>query len=213
MRRLIWWLAAVIVLGSIGAAAAAGKTHENHFASIRIDGKKIGQVHYTVTYDAEGEVESFKTNASYSVLGFEVYSFSHDLTEHWRSGELQSLNGYANDDGDKYLVSVQRKADDFAATLNGKDLTLPPNAFPSSVWNYQITEQSLLFNVTDLRLMNVKVGKRDERVKVDGKSIEAERFDFTGDWRASLWFDQDRQLLKLEYKVKGRSVVVTLDQI
>ncbi|MDN5849376.1 MAG: DUF6134 family protein [Nitrococcus sp.] len=212
MRRLIWWLAAVIVLGLIGAAAAADKTHENHFASIRVDGKKIGQVHYTVTYDAEGEVESLKTNASYSVLGFEVYSFSDDLTERWRSGELQALDGYTNDDGDKYLASIQRKPDEFAATLNGKNLTLPPNAFPNSVWNYQITEQSLLFNVTDLRLMNVKVSKRDERIKVDGKSFDAERFDFTGDWRASLWFDQDQQLLKLEYKIKGRDVVVALDQ-
>jgi hypothetical protein len=80
------------------------------------------------------------------------------------------------------------------------------------VWHYQITEQPLLFNLSDLRLMNVKVSKRDESVKVDGKSFDAERFDFTGDWQASLWFDKDQQLLKLEYKIKGRDVVVTLDQ-
>ena len=29
-----------------------------------------------------------------------------------------------------------------------KQLTLPHNAFPNSVWHYQVTEQSLLFNVT-----------------------------------------------------------------
>jgi hypothetical protein len=212
MQRLTSWLAASLVLVLAGTATAADKTHENHFATIRVDGKKIGQVHYTLTYDEGGEVEALKTNASYSVLGFEVYSFSQDLDERWQSGELQSMDGNTNDDGDKYQASVARKPDDYTGVLNDKNLTLPHNAFPNSVWHYQITEQPLLFNLSDLRLMNVKVSKRDESVKVDGKSFDAERFDFTGDWQASLWFDKNQQLLKLEYKIKGRDVVVTLDQ-
>jgi len=212
MQRLTSWLAASLVLGFVAAAAAADKTHENHFATIQVDGKKIGQVHYTLTYDEQGEIEALKTNASYSVLGFEVYHFSQDLTERWQTGELQSMDGHTNDDGDKYQASVERKPDEYAGLLNGKGLTLPHDAFPNSVWHYQITEQSLLFNLTDLRLMNVQVSKREESVKVGGKSFDAERFDFTGDWQASLWFDQDQQLLKLEYKVDGRDVVVTLDQ-
>jgi hypothetical protein len=212
MQRLTSWLAASLVLVLAGTATAADKTHENHFATIRVDGKKIGQVHYTLTYDEGGEVEALKTNASYSVLGFEVYNFSQDLHERWQSGELQSMDGNTNDDGDKYQASVARKPDDYTGVLNDKNLTLPHNAFPNSVWHYQITEQPLLFNLSDLRLMNVKVSKRDESVKVDGKSFDAERFDFTGDWQASLWFDKDQQLLKLEYKIKGRDVVVTLDQ-
>ena len=212
MQRLTSWLAASLVLVLAGTATAADKTHENHFATIRVDGKKIGQVHYTLTYDEGGEVEALKTNASYSVLGFEVYNFSQDLHERWQSGELQSMDGNTNDDGDKYQASVARKPDDYTGVLNDKNLTLPHNAFPNSVWHYQITEQPLLFNLSDLRLMNVKVSKRQESVKVDGKSFDAERFDFTGDWQASLWFDKDQQLLKLEYKIKGRDVVVTLDQ-
>ena len=212
MQRLTSWLAPSLVLGLIGTAAAADKTHQNHFATIQVDGKKIGQVQYTLTYDESGEIESLKTNASYSVLGFEVYHFSQDLTERWQTGELQSMDGHTNDDGDKYQASVERKPDEYAGLLNGKGLTLPHDAFPNSVWHYQITEQSLLFNLTDLRLMNVQVSKREESVKVGGKSFDAERFDFTGDWQASLWFDRDQQLLKLEYKVDGRDVVVTLDQ-
>lgn len=212
MHRLTSWLAALLVAGMFGAAAAADKTHQNHFATIKVDGKKIGQVHYTLTYDEGGEVESLKTTASYSVLGFEVYSFSQDLTESWQSGELQSMDGHTNDDGKKYQASVERKPDEYTGVLNGKNLTLPHDAYPNSVWHYDITEQSLLFNLSDLRLMNVQVSKRPETVRIGGKSIDAERFDFTGDWQASLWFDQDQQLLKLEYKVDGRDVVVTLDQ-
>jgi Family of unknown function (DUF6134) len=212
MQRLTSWLAASLVLSFIGTTAAADKTPQNHFATIQVDGKKIGQVHYTLTYDEQGEVESLKTTASYSVLGFEVYHFSQDLNETWRSGELQSMDGHTNDDGDKYQASVARKPNDYAGVLNGKNLTLPHNAFPNSVWHYDITGQSLLFNLSDLRLMNVQVSKRAERVKIGGRSFDSERFDFTGDWQASLWFDQNQQLLKLEYKIKDRDVVVTLDQ-
>lgn len=212
MHRPIAWLAALLVCGLIGAAAGADKTHQNHFATIQVDGKKIGQVQYTLTYDESGEIESLKTNASYSVLGFEVYSFSQDLTERWQSGELQSMDGHTNDDGKKYQASVERKSDDYAGVLNGNDLTLPHDAYPNSVWHYDITEQSLLFNLSDLRLMNVQVSKRPETVRIGGKSFDAERFDFSGDWQATLWFDQDRQLLKLEYKVDGRDVIVTLNQ-
>lgn len=212
MRRLTSWLAALAVIGFMSTASAADKKSENHFATIRVDGKKIGQVHYTLTYDEQGEIESVKTTASYSVLGFTVYSFSQDVREHWQSGELQTMAGHTDDNGDKFQISLERKPDDYAAVLNGKDLTLPHDAFPNAVWHYRITEQSLLFNVTDFRLMNVDIARKQETVKIDGKSFDAERFDFTGDWKASLWFDQDRQLLKFEYQVEGRDVVVTLDQ-
>jgi Family of unknown function (DUF6134) len=212
MQRLTSWLAASLVLGLIGSASAADKTHANHFATIRVDGKKIGQVHYTLTYGETGEVEEVKTSASYSVLGINLYSFSQDLHEQWQSGDLQAMNGHTDDDGTKYQASLERKPAEYAGTLNGKGLTLPHDAFPNAVWHYQITEQALLFNVTDFRLMNVKVAKRQENVKIDGKTFDAERFDFTGDWQASVWFDQNRQLLKFEYKIEGRDVVVTLDQ-
>lgn len=212
MRLLTTWLVASIVLGLTGTAAAADLEHQNHFATIRVDGKKIGQVHYTLTYDEGGELAELKTRASYSILRVKLYSFDQDLHEQWRSGELQAMNGTTNDDGDKYQVALERKQEEYAGTLNDKPVTLPHDAFPNAVWHYQITEQSLLFNITDLRLMKVEVAKRPETVKIDGKAFDAERFDFTGDWQASLWFDSDRRLLKFEYQIEGHNVVVTLDQ-
>ncbi len=89
---------------------------------------------------------------------------------------------------------------------------MPHNAFPNSVWHYEITEQSLLFDLIDLKLMKVEVAKKKESIKIDKKSVDAERFDFTGDWKATLWFDQNQQLLRLKYVVEGRDVIVTLDQ-
>lgn len=210
--RLTAWLGALTVLGVVTAASAADKSHENHFATISVDGKKIGQVHYTVSYDENGEVEELRTNASYTVLGFEVYHFNQNLHETWQSGDLQTMEGNTNDDGSKYQASLNRTSDQYDCVLNGKNLSLPHDAFPSSVWHYRITEQDLLFNLTDLRLMKVKVAEKSEKIKVDKKTVDTQRFDFTGDWTASLWFDKDQQIVKFEYKVDGHDVVVTLDQ-
>jgi Family of unknown function (DUF6134) len=95
--------------------------------------------------------------------------------------------------------------------LNGKSLTLPHDAFPTSVWHYQITQKSLLFDLKDFRLMKVKINKSEDVVSADGRSIPASRFDFSGEWNASIWFDQSKQLLKMNYKAEGRDIVVTMD--
>jgi hypothetical protein len=164
-----------------------------------------------VRTDDQGMVEQLKTRSSLSILGFQVYYFTQDLHEVWKSGELQNLQGNTDDHNTIYKSSLQRNSTEYDGVLNGKNLTLPHNAFPTSVWHYAITQQSLLFDLKDLRLMKVKVSKSDDPVVSGGQSIPASRFDFSGEWQASIWFDQNKQLLKMHYNVQGRQVVVTID--
>jgi Domain of unknown function (DUF6134) len=212
MQRLTLWLVVLTALGLTSSLWAADPRQENHFATIQVDGKKIGQVHYTLQRDEQGEIEILKTTASMSILGINLYSFSQDLNEQWASGELQAMDGHTNDDGKKFEVSLKREPDAYGAVLNDKSLTLPHDAFPNSVWHYQITEQSLLFDLIDLKLMKVEVSESQESIKINKKTFDAQRFDFTGDWKATLWFDQNQQLLRLKYVVQGRDVLITLDQ-
>jgi Domain of unknown function (DUF6134) len=202
-----------IVFAVLFMAHGARAEDQNHFASIYLDGKKIGQVHYMVRTDDQGMVEQLRTRSSLSVLGFQVYYFTQDLHEVWKSGELQNLQGNTDDHNTIYKSSLQRNSTEYDGVLNGKNLTLPHNAFPTSVWHYAITQQSLLFDLKDLRLMKVKVSKSDDPVASGGRSIPASRFDFSGDWQASIWFDQNKQVLKMHYNVQGRQVVVTIDPI
>jgi hypothetical protein len=59
--------------------------------------------------------------------------------------------------------------------------------------------------------MKVKVNRIDESASIAGRTIPASRFDFSGDWQASIWFDQNRQLVKMDYKAEGRDIVVIMD--
>jgi hypothetical protein len=56
--------------------ASADDSHNNFFASILLDGKKIGHVHYSVKHNEQGELEELRTKASLSVLGVKLYDFS-----------------------------------------------------------------------------------------------------------------------------------------
>jgi hypothetical protein len=209
MPRLVQCLT---LLGVLIISYPASAADQNHFASIYLDGKKIGQIHYMVRTNENGFVEELKTRSSLSILGFQVYYFTQDLHEVWNKGELQTMQGETDDHRKIYKSSLKRNPKEYDGVLNGKTLILPHDAFPTSVWHYQITEKSLLFDLKDFQLMKVKVSKSDDPIFMGGRSIPASRFDFSGEWQASIWFDQNRQLLKMHYKVEGREIVVTLDQ-
>ncbi len=119
--------------------------------------------------------------------------------------------GNTNDDGKIYEITLKRTAKEYEATLNDDPLTLPHEAFPISLWHYAVSQQSLLFDLTDLRLLKVKVSGHEDTVVRNGQTIQAERFDFTGDWQGSVWFDHDKQFLKAEYVSNKRLVTVVMD--
>jgi len=202
---------ALLCLSSLASAASAEENHDNFFASISVDGKKIGHVHYSIQHNEQGELEVLKTRASYSVLGVKLYDFAQNLHEQWSSGELQTLNGHTNDDGKVYDTDVKRTAEHYEATLNEKPLTLPHDAFPISLWHFAVSQQTLLFDLQDLKLLKVKVAGHEESLPWNGKTIRTERFDFTGDWEGSVWFDQDKQFVKAEYLSDKRKVTILLD--
>ena len=202
-------LAAQLALAT-GAQAAARA--ENRFGSITIDGKKAGQVHYTIEYGEDGEVETLKTRASLSILGIKLFNFEQNLHEVWQQGGLQTLNGRTNDDGTIYEAALSRAPDGYEGTLNQQALDLPGNAFPASVWHYAITGQSLLFDLKTLELMHVQVARSNETIEVNKVRTPTERFDLTGDWQASLWFDQNQLLVQFQYQVDSHKVMIQLDE-
>ncbi len=201
-----------IVLLALAPLVHAAVRTENRFGSILIDGKKAGQIHYTIEYADSGDVETLRTRASLSILGVKLFNFEQNLHERWHRGELRELHGRTEDDGEIYEASLERGATAYKGTLNGNPIELTDKAFPASVWHYAIVNQTLLFDLKTLKLLNVKVVRSDDdTVTVGGRTIRAERFDFSGDWRASAWFDAERHLVQFKYLIDGHDVLVKLE--
>ena len=204
----------VILLSSwlAPSPALAADGHRNHFASILLDGTKIGTVHYSVKHNEKGQVEQVKTKASMSVFGVKLYYFTHNLHEEWSDGQLQRMRSQVDENGKVDEITLQRDATQYAATRNDERLTLPHAAFPLSLWHHEVVQQSLLFDLTTLRLMKVETTRYEDTVVRDGESTPAERVSFSGDWRGSVWYDRDKQFLKAEYMSEGRLIVVVMDR-
>ena len=201
---------AVLLVAMSTIVHAAGRS-ENRFGSIYIDGKKAGQIHYTIEYGDNGDVESLKTNASLSILGVKVYNFEQSLHEEWRGGQLHELRGRTDDAGKIYDASLQRGPAQYSGALNGKPIELPDRAFPASVWHYAIVDRTLLFDLKLFKLMNVKTSRSGETLTIDKRKVATERFDFSGDWTATAWFDSKRELVQFRHHVDNHEVTVRLD--
>lgn len=200
----------ILLLASFTAAHAAGRA-ENRFGSIYIDGKKAGQIHYTIEYGDTGDVETLKTRASLSILGVKLFNFEQNLYEEWRRGELHQLRGRTDDDGKIYEASLERGRASYSGMLNGKPVELPDRAFPASVWHYAIVDRPLLFDLKLFKLMNVKTSRSEETLTIATRKIATQRFDFSGDWTATAWFDAKRELVQFRHFVDRHEVIVRLD--
>ena len=199
-----------LLIASSTAVHGAGRA-ENRFGSIYIDGKKAGQIHYTIEYADNGDIETLKTNASLSILGVKVYTFEQTLHEEWRAGQLHELRGRTDDAGKIYEASLQRGPVQYSAAVNGKAVELPDRAFPASVWHYAIVDHPLLFDLKLFKLMSVTTSRLEETLTLDKRKIATERFDFSGDWTATAWFDPKHQLVQFRHRIDNHEVIVRLD--
>ena len=208
-----WKLAFGLLLSVVFGLAAAGQAAEpeQFFASVFLDKKKIGQFHVRISRAETGEIEELRARASVSMLGIQLYEFTHDLTQTWRAGELQKLSGNADDNGTKYDLRLTRGATDYSGAVNGKPVTLPIEAFPNSIWHYGIVDHSLLFNEVDLKLLKVTTTKGNDTVELDKRKIPAQRVAIKGDFAATVWFDQNRNFVMAELPIAGRKVLVKRD--
>lgn len=204
---------AILLIPVLALGPARADTLKNHFASIMLGSKKIGQVHYTARHDNEGTLQELKTRSSVSFLGVEVYHHTLHTHEFWKADEMQRLWGSTNEHGTTYELDISRRPADYTGTLNNQLIELPANSFPTAVWHYAITEHAQLFSIPELRLLNVKVKKSPDTVLIGNKKVPAEKFVFSGDWKATVWFDKNKQFLKWQYLVKGKKVIVLLDTL
>ena len=204
-------LAVGISLTSAALAPVSATQIEQFFCSVFLDNKKIGTFHVRMTRGATGDVEEMRTRASVSMIGVKLYEFSQDVTQTWKGGNLQDLHARADDHGTNYDIMLNRGTDSYSGTMNGKAVSVPIDAFPTTLWHYGIVDHSLLFSEVDLKLFKVRIERVQETIELHGAKIAAERARFVGDFNATVWFDDKKNFIKAETDMKGRKVTLIVD--
>jgi hypothetical protein len=198
-----------LMLATMPAAASLADVPEGkNEARIYVDDDRAGTANFSSQVSDGARIDEVDSRVTVGFLGFDVFEFSQSLRQRWKDGELQSLYGYTDDDGEVFEADLVREDGALVGTLNGEPVELPGEAFPTSVWHYQVTERPILFDVKDLDLRYVKVERSEEVIEIDGQRIPTERIDFVEGWNATLWYDEQQRLVQFIYPEGDHEVKV-----
>lgn len=198
IRTMLSWCAPALSVWIAGVALAAVPPGE-HRARIFVDDKPRGEALFSRRQDEDVRIDEVRSDVSIRLLGFEVFGFTQEIEQRWEDGQLVRLSGRTDDDGDLFVTDIVRENGALVGTLNGQPVELPGEAFPTSVWNYEITQRPILFDVKDLELRHVVVERSKEVIEVGGRAVETERFDFVEGWDATIWYDDQQRLVQFVY--------------
>lgn len=143
-----------------------------------------------------------------------LYRYDLDATETWLNGELQSVSGQVNDDGNKRTVFAARSGG--ALSVKGSDFTgtAPAGVVPASHWNYAQTQVRKLLSTEDGEILDVTVDRVGrETIRAGGKTIEANRYRLDSAVDVDLWYDDAGRWVKLAFKARGQSIEYVLDSL
>ncbi|HEX6141894.1 MAG TPA: DUF6134 family protein [Geminicoccaceae bacterium] len=205
MMKALRALPLVVLLPAVALAQVPEGTFS---ADIYVDGDEAGTAVFTRRERGEVALDELRSEVSISLLGFEVFDFTQHVMQEWRDGEFHSLQGYTDDDGDIFETDLAREDGMLVGSLNEQPVELPGEAFPISVWHYEITRRPVLFDVKDLDLRHVEVKRTEEVLKIGGERLPTERFDFSAGWDATVWYDDRQRLVQFVYGEDGHEVKV-----
>lgn len=201
-------LSALPLLVALSTGASAEVPEGTFSADIYVDDDEAGSAVFTRRERGDVAFDELRSQVSISLLGFEVFEFTQHVMQEWRDGEFHSLQGYTDDDGEIFETDLTREDGVLVGSLNGQPVELPGEAFPISVWHYEITRRPVLFDVKDLDVRHVEVTRSEEILEIEGERIPTERFDFAEGWDATVWYDAERRLVQFVYGEDGHEVKV-----
>jgi len=221
------WLALLFAFFAIGTAALAADHSYPPVVTFAIyrNGENVGR--HVITFEKKGDsqVVTIDTDITVRTLGVVAYRYAHHANEVWVGDQLQSLQAKTDDNGRKYTVSAQRVGANLKVehTTSGPVATaaydgfqvpdisremLPGATLPTSQWNFRQVKQTTLLNTqfgTPARVTVTPAGR--ETVRTSTRSVEATRYNYTGDLHGNQWFDDHGRWVRGAFVAFDGSIV------
>jgi len=162
---------------------------------IRRKGKKVGT--HVVEFTRRNtqlnvDVESIIT---IRILKVPVFKFNYTASEQWKNGKLTTVKARTNNGGE--LTKADYKPIDNDTV-----------AYSSNHWNSDVLDANEVFNTLTGKMSQVSIDKiGNELLQDDDISINADRYRYSGDIQADVWYDASDRWVKLEFKGEDGSVI------
>ena len=199
-------------------APAAAETSEPYagklaFTVLRGD-KPIGT--HEITFTEVGDETHVDIDIELAVkIGFlTVFRYTHQNREVWKGGQLVSVSTDTHDDGKEFEVRAAQAKDGLHVRTLADERILPSTAIPTSYWNPEILRNKQWLDTQRGILLDIDVGKVGlETVKLaDGRAVEAERYEVTGDLNITVWYTPQGEWVKLSFPARGSDIEYVLTE-
>ncbi len=138
-----------------------------------------------------------------------LYRYRHNAEESWLAGRLQAYVGDTDDDGARYLVRAERVKGIFEGRVNGRSFTVSGFVIPASFWHRDTPSSQVLWDGGDGMVKVIRgLDRGSELIKVRGETVEARRFELSGQIQRILWYDAHCALVRMSFFARDGSEFV-----
>jgi len=204
MKTGLLILAALAALGAMQWPAAAETIR---FAVMR-DGQPIGSNTIELQRNGAETTVRMVTRIQVKIAFLTVYRFDQTETERWVDGRLVALDAVTDDNGTPHRVSATSSNGKITVNADGKTSEIAGTTIPASYWNAALLGKTIALNPQDGALVPVAVTDRGEdHVLVQGRPKRARHYVIRTTFPQDVWYDEHRQLVKVELKASDGSTI------
>lgn len=211
MMKLVSFVFGLMLLSApAGALSDIGDLYGDEIAfDVLRKGDVVGE--HVTTFQKQGDevVVNSRMNIDIMALFFPLYAFEYRSKEVWKGDRLTALDVRVLDGSDKTAFSAKRENELLDVTAPDKPYQVSGSLFTTNHWNSEVVKDRRVLNTLtgNINIVAVKkIGR--ENVDVVGGTLNATRYDYTGDLKdTSVWYDDQGRWVKLRFKARDGSMI------
>jgi hypothetical protein len=205
LKRVMLILAAFLLSNAARAEQQAAETLR--FAVMR-NGEQIGSNMIELRRKGAETTVRMVTHIQVKIAFLTVYRFDQTETERWVDGHLVALEAVTDDNGTPHRVKATSSNSKITINADGKVTEVAGTTIPASYWNPALLGKSIALNPQDGAIVPVAVTDRGEdHVIVQGRAKRTHHYVIRTTFPQDVWYDEDRQLVKVELKGSDGSTI------
>ena len=143
-----------------------------------------------------------------TILTIPVYDYAYHSQAKWKKGRLEGLFVNIDDDGAKSTVRASMQEGKLLVVGPKGKTVIPSAIFPTNHWNVAVLLETRVLNTLSGETSQVKITKqRLEKIRAEGRWIEATKYQYTGDIDTTVWYDDKGRWVKMRFPAKGGSII------
>ncbi len=173
---------------------------------VRRNGDAVG--FHTVRFEHFGSDLIVRTRfeIAITVLAIPVYTYLYTSTDVWRRGCLVALTAEVDDNGARVSVRANREGEALRVDGPRGSMLVPPSTFPTNHWHSGVLGSRQVLNTLTGTLDTVSITERQPiTVPVNGAERSVRHFEYSGDLRNDVWYDDQGRWLGMRFSGRDGS--------